>query len=306
MLENTKKIIFTRLKISKFNSFIKISFYLLLMNFNRKYRPLSYSEGYIDKFNSIEYKLKLLDISNSIESIDLSVNNTESVDLSVNNTESIDLSVNNTESVDLSVNNTESVDLSNNNTEIKIIDVKVNNVKNQLYFYYKRAITYIFHLLLIAFFEIIFFFYVIVKYENYALYNMSDSYINPIIEYCQNLNRTDKIYFFDIFNYLFNSTVINYIGNQDYTSRTIFNDNIIILSWIYVIIIFIIFCLLLFINIFILKIKLNYKKILLDNFFMIIILGLYEYMFFNTIIVKYKNIDNFTLNMYLLNKVNNC
>jgi hypothetical protein len=256
------------------------------MNFNRKYRPLSYSEGYIDKFNSIEYKLKLLDISNSIESIDLSVNNTESVDLSVNNTES--------------------VDLSNNNTEIKIIDVKVNNVKNQLYFYYKRAITYIFHLLLIAFFEIIFFFYVIVKYENYALYNMSDSYINPIIEYCQNLNRTDKIYFFDIFNYLFNSTVINYIGNQDYTSRTIFNDNIIILSWIYVIIIFIIFCLLLFINIFILKIKLNYKKILLDNFFMIIILGLYEYMFFNTIIVKYKNIDNFTLNMYLLNKVNNC
>ena len=286
MLENTKKIIFTRLKISKFNSFIKISFYLLLMNFNRKYRPLSYSEGYIDKFNSIEYKLKLLDISNSIESIDLSNNNTESVDLSINNTES--------------------VDLSNNNTEIKIIDVKVNNVKNQLYFYYKRAITYIFHLLLIAFFEIIFFFYVIVKYENYALYNMSDSYINPIIEYCQNLNRTDKIYFFDIFNYLFNSTVINYIGNQDYTSRTIFNDNIIILSWIYVIIIFIIFCLLLFINIFILKIKLNYKKILLDNFFMIIILGLYEYMFFNTIIVKYKNIDNFTLNMYLLNKVNNC
>ena len=286
MLENTKKIIFTRLKISKFNSFIKISFYLLLMNFNRKYRPLSYSEGYIDKFNSIDYKLKLLDISNSIESVDLSVNNTESVDLSINNTES--------------------VDLSNNNTEIKIIDVKVNNVKNQLYFYYKRAITYIFHLLLIAFFEIIFFFYVIVKYENYALYNMSDSYINPIIEYCQNLNRTDKIYFFDIFNYLFNSTVINSIGNQDYTSRTIFNDNIIILSWIYVIIIFIIFCLLLFINIFILKIKLNYKKILLDNFFMIIILGLYEYMFFNTIIVKYKNIDNFTLNMYLLNKVNNC
>ena len=252
-----------------------------MMESNKKYRPSSYSEGYIDKFNHIDYNLKLLNVSTNYEQLESSMNSTQ---VSINSTEIIS-------------NNT---DVSNN------IEVKVNTPKNYLYFFYKRAITFIFHLLLIAFFEIIFFFNVIVKYEDTALYNISDSYINPIIEYCESLNQTNKIVFFDIFNYLFNTTMINSIGNQDYNTRTTFNNNIIILSWIYVIIIFILFCFLIFLNIFIFKIKINYKKILIDNFFMIIILGLYEYMFFNTIIVKYKNIDNFTLNQYLINKVNTC
>jgi hypothetical protein len=251
------------------------------MESNKKYRPSSYSEGYIDKFNHIDYNLKLLNVSTNYEQLESSMNSTQ---VSINSTEIIS-------------NNT---DVSNN------IEVKVNTPKNYLYFFYKRAITFTFHLLLIAFFEIIFFFNVIVKYEDTALYNISDSYINPIIEYCESLNQTNKIVFFDIFNYLFNTTMINSIGNQDYNTRTTFNNNIIILSWIYVIIIFILFCFLIFLNIFIFKIKINYKKILIDNFFMIIILGLYEYMFFNTIIVKYKNIDNFTLNQYLINKVNTC
>jgi hypothetical protein len=257
------------------------------MESNKKYRPSSYSEGYIDKFNHVDYNLKLLDVSNNCDTQELLMNSTN---VSINST-------------DISTNNT---DISINNTDIKIIDIKVNKQKNYLYFFYKRAMTFTFHLLLIAFFEIIFFFNVIVKYEDTALYNISNSYIDPVIEYCQSLNITDKIYFFDIFNYIFNTTMINSMGNQDYNTRTFFNDNIIILSWIYVIVIFVIFCFLGFLNFFILKIKINYKKILLDNFFMIIILGLYEYMFFNTIIVKYKNIDSFTLNQYLINKVNTC
>jgi hypothetical protein len=167
------------------------------MELNKKYRPSSYSEGYIDKFTHIDYNLKLLDVSSNCEPSELLMNSTQ---VSINST-------------DVTINNTK---LETNNTEIKIIDIKVNTPKNYLYFFYKRVITFIFHLLLIAFFEIIFFFNVIVKYEDTALYTISDSYINPVLEYCQNLNTTNKIYFFDIFNYIFNTTMINSIGNQDY------------------------------------------------------------------------------------------
>lgn len=228
------------------------------METNKKYRPPSYSEGYIDKFNYVDNKLKLLDISN-FES-----------------------------------------------DEINIKIIPNNNKKNYLYYFYKRLLSFTFHLLLIAFFEIIFFFSVIVKYENIALYNMADSYINPIINYCQNLNQLDRTYFFDIFNLFFNSTIINSLANQDYVTRNDYNNSIILLSWIYVLIIFLIFIFLIAFNQFYLKIKINYKKILIDNFFMIILLGVYEYMFFNTIIIKYKNIDSSTLNQYLVNKINSC
>ena len=96
----------------------------------------------------------------------------------------------------------------------------------------------------------------------------------------------------------------NLINNFCY--QGIYNNSIILLSWIYVLVIFLIFIFLIAFNQFYLKIKINYKKILIDNFFMIILLGLYEYMFFNTIIIKYKNIDSFTLNQYVVNKINIC
>lgn len=110
------------------------------MESNKKYRPLSYSEGYIDKLNHVNYNLKLLDVSNNWE--------TEILEVSTNSTQ---VSVN---SADLTTNST---DLTTNSTDLKIIDTKLNNSKNSLYFFYKRAITFTFHLLLIAFFEIIFF-----------------------------------------------------------------------------------------------------------------------------------------------------
>jgi hypothetical protein len=177
--------------------------------------------------------------------------------------------------------------------------------KNLLTYILKKALLFIFHLLLISIFEIVFFFNVVVKYENTALYNLADEYINPIISSCQMLNQTDKIIFNDIFNYLVNVSSINHSGYTELNQINLYNNHIVLLAWTYVIVLSIIFLILLGLNVYF-KHKIKIYKIVLDNIFMIACLGLYEYMFFNTIIIKYRNIDSSILTKYVVDKINNC
>lgn len=170
---------------------------------------------------------------------------------------------------------------------------------------FSRLVMFVFHLLLISFFEIVFFLNVIVKYENLAFYNLADNFIIPITSSCSNTTPDEKIIFTDIYNMLFNMTVINNNAQVENTSRIIFNRNIIILAWMYFSILFILLSILLIIN-YIFKKGVNLKKILVDNIFMIMFLGLFEYMFFNTVIIPYKNIDTNTITQYIANQLATC
>ncbi len=239
---------------------------------SKNYRPSSYSESYLDK---IDYQIKKIDSSSAL-------NNSDSNDLNY-------------------------IELGENySPKIKIITKEEKNPDSWWHFAYRRAISFIFHLFLISFFEILFFFTVIVSNENQALYNIADAYVSPIVGYCQNLNQTDRSIFINIFNYVVNATNINDYANQDYQTRKSYNNQITLLAWLYVIIIFCILTFLTVFNKYYLKIKINYKKILLDNFCMIILLGLYEYMFFNTVVIKYENIDSYILTQYVVNKIDSC
>ena len=238
----------------------------IIINNSKNYRPSSYSESYIDK---IDYQIKKINSFSSLNNTDL-----------------------------------EYVELGGSPSP-KII-IKEEKPDPWWHFAYRRSISFIFHLFLISFFEILFFFTVIVSNENQALYNIADAYVSPIVGYCQNLNQTNKNIFIDVFNYVVNSTNINAYANQDYQNRKDYNNKIILLAWMYVLIVFSILTFLTVFNKYYLKIRINYKKILLDNFCMIILLGLYEYMFFNTIIIKYENIDSYILTQYVVNKIDSC
>ena len=50
----------------------------------------------------------------------------------------------------------------------------------------------------------------------------------------------------------------------------------------------------------------NLIKIIMDNIIMIILLGLYEYLFFKTVILKYLPISNNELIIYFYNKLDPC
>jgi hypothetical protein len=143
-----------------------------------------------------------------------------------------------------------------------------------------------FHLVLISIFEVIFFNYYIIQYENNALITLTDSLINPIITSCQSLSNTNKIIVDDFINIFVNDTILNNEAMSDYNNRQIFNHKLYLYSIGYCIGVILLFLLLLGMNIFF-KEKINFSMILLDNLIMICILGIYEFLFFKNIVFKY-------------------
>lgn len=167
-----------------------------------------------------------------------------------------------------------------------------NLVKNIDYIeiIYNKYIGFLFHLLLIATFELIFFNYYIIQFEIDSLIQLTDQLINPIIHSCNNLSNKSKIIVDDFINIFINETVINNNAQNDLNNRNIFNHTLMIQSIYYYLGVIIIFILSLSINIW-LKRKIDFPMIFLDNIIMISILGIYEYIFFKNIIFKYNMIS---------------
>jgi hypothetical protein len=174
-----------------------------------------------------------------------------------------------------------------------------------LKYLFKRSLMFMTHLTLISLFEILFFFTFISVYEDGALLNVISSFTKNVPEQCSSLNNNQKEVFTFIFNMLVNTTDINSSANSALNERLVYNKTLFVKSWIYFAVIFGINIILLAIK-FIYRIKVNLLKILSDNLFMIIILGIYEYIFFTTIILKYDTISTPELAQNIVNKFDNC
>jgi hypothetical protein len=191
----------------------------------------------------------------------------------------------------------------------KSLDINIPNKKNKCnnkYFIYfvKRLLLFLIHLNLIALFEIFFFFYVVANYEDSALYGVIDGYTDTIDTFCIHANYTEKIYITNIiqkFNYT--SIYNNYL--YSHTHRIKYNHHIFVIAWMFFLAISFFNCILLSLNK-ILKLKINLYKMLIDNIFMIIILGIFEYIFLQTIILKYSNVTTNELTKYIFDNFNEC
>jgi len=196
------------------------------------------------------------------------------------------------------------------------------------YYIFKRFMMFIIHLSLISLFEILFFFTVIVKYENLSMTNVVDAFSTPIINVCNNFNNSEKLVFSQLVNTFVNITQLNNEVYNDLNERNGQNNIILRYAWTYfgvitgislitIVINFLNFkvisqnnelneSLIITENIKISKKQVNLIKIIIDNIIMIIILGLYEYLFFETIIIKYLPMSNNELIRYFMNKITIC
>jgi hypothetical protein len=197
------------------------------------------------------------------------------------------------------------------------------------YFIFKRFMMFIMHLSLISIFEIIFFFSVIVSYENLSMTNVVDTFSGIIVSKCSYFNITEKYIFSKIINSFVNITELKNDASNSLNQRNIENYIVLGYAWMYFAIITGISLLTIIINFLNYKffylenqeltqpliisedIKLNKKhvnliKIIMDNIIMIILLGLYEYLFFKTVILKYQPISNNELIIYFYNKLAPC
>jgi len=165
----------------------------------------------------------------------------------------------------------------------KLEDINRNNIYNHIY---DKIIGFLFHLVLISVFELLFFNYYIIQYENNALISLSDSLIGPITNTCQTLSPFSKTLIDDVINIFINETTVNDNAENDFNNRQIVNQKIYQKSIIYCLGVISLFLFTLSLNI-VFRQKINFVTIILDNLVMIMILGIYEYIFFKNIVFGY-------------------
>ena len=184
--------------------------------------------------------------------------------------------------------------------------IKPEPIKKTDYFeiIYVKIVGFIFHLVLIASFELIFFNFYIIQYENNALISLTNQLISPILSSCNRLSNSNKIIVDDFLKIFINQTTINQNALNGLNQRNVINHFLFIKSIYYYVGVIVVFIGTLLLNI-IFKKNIDFKIIAIDNIIMILILGIYEYMFFNNIIFPYQMISPDELTQNVVNNLIN-
>lgn len=147
-------------------------------------------------------------------------------------------------------------------------------------------LRFLLHITMISFFETLFFFQFVSKDEDNGISSISRFYSNKITTTCTNINKTYLPMINSVLNELVNVTHIINDGNSAYLIRGSSNSHLNTVSWIYFGGLsgsFILLCLFSVIR----RYKIKWGNLILENLIFVTMLGLYELMFFETIIKKY-------------------
>lgn len=170
-----------------------------------------------------------------------------------------------------------------------------------------KFILFFTHLFLISIFELIFFFNFVTKFEDKALVDVFNQMTNQATSICSSLNSNDKQIFDNFLGLFLNGTQINEQSIISYTTRQNYNHTLLIQSIYYFIFVCGINLVLVVLNCAWFQRLINYKTIILDNLVMITFLGIFEYLFFSTIVFKYQTISPNELNKQISDSIiNNC
>jgi hypothetical protein len=170
-----------------------------------------------------------------------------------------------------------------------------------------KLILFFTHLFLISIFELIFFFNFVTKFEDKALIDVFNQMTNQATSICSSLDQNDKQIFDNFLGLFLNGTQINEQSTIAYSIRRNYNHLLLIQSIYYFIFVCGINLTLILLNCIWFQRLINYKTIILDNLVMITFLGIFEYIFFSTIVFKYQTISPNELNKQISDSIlNNC
>jgi hypothetical protein len=150
------------------------------------------------------------------------------------------------------------------------------------------ALRFTFHLTLISLFETIFFWNFISKSEDQGIINVINGYTSGLISSCQNLTISEKQLVANVIALFLNQT--NAADLDAVADRNAFNQVLVRTSWIYFGGILTLFVVLSGTN-HIYKNAVNWRNLILENLALVSLLGVYELMFFSTIVLKYRSIS---------------
>jgi hypothetical protein len=154
--------------------------------------------------------------------------------------------------------------------------------------FFKRTGSFLFHIWLISIFETVFFFGFISKSEDQGILKTVDNYIFAATTACSNISSNATAFLNDVLPLFVNSSNIATDATNALQQRNATNEKLLIQAWMYVG------------SLFILLVgagavakwkrlltRRSLLKILLENFGLVALLGIYEFIFFRTIIYNY-------------------
>jgi hypothetical protein len=150
-----------------------------------------------------------------------------------------------------------------------------------------HAIRFTMHLTLIALFETIFFWRLVAPSEDSALIGLIQSYTGGLVSSIQAATPDQRTSFLNFFDSIVNTTDVNIQGLAASVDRSNYNGALMRDSWLYTVGIASLFG---FLSAAapIRRLPIKWTPVITENIALIILLGLYEYMFFRTIIFKYR------------------
>lgn len=166
------------------------------------------------------------------------------------------------------------------------------------------ALRFSLHIALLSLFETIFFWSFVSTQESRALESVIDSYTSTLFSNCSALPIDQRISLIDLVNYLANATNVYSVAQGTQVTRTQFNDILLRTSWLYVGGVSTLFGGLAGVATICrnrIRIRIQWSQILGENAAMILLLGLYEWMFFHTIVLRYQAITSSELNQRIVN-----
>ena len=169
---------------------------------------------------------------------------------------------------------------------------------------HRWGIRFSLHLSLIAIFETVFFWHIVAKSEDDALTNLIGSYTNNIVASLANMSSTDRNTTAAVLNALINITDISLQGISAALDRSTYNNSLLTQSWIYFGSI-VGLCTLLSALAPMRGLSIQWRHVILENITLVTFLGLYEWMFFHTIIFKYRAVSTEELDSNIINQIFN-
>lgn len=161
------------------------------------------------------------------------------------------------------------------------------------------------HLFLISAFETGFFFSYVAGKEDKGIEGTIDSYYTPIKNSCPSWSNTTRWIIYEILSNGREIQKINKEGLESYRGRMKINTQLLYYSLassaIFLAILGAVAGTLMYRGV-----KINWSRTISENIMMVLVLGLYEYVFFMTIIYNYNSISTNELNSYIANGIYDC
>jgi len=147
-------------------------------------------------------------------------------------------------------------------------------------------LLFLIHITLISIFETVFFFMFVSKDEDNGILSTTAHYTDALLDRCHGLNKNQTAVLNYVLVQLFNASAIEAAGATAVSKRTTFNLELLYRSWMYV---GGLFGSIIVVGVFSKwrQYRIHWFKIIAENLVLVAMLGVYEFMFFETIIKKY-------------------